>query len=219
MEGAKICAFTPHGGKIFPTMEEEILRFLKSQSGIWNNYLAATILGALYYEASDILHLFGWGDGKIIFRHRDSNVDKMVDINFASGAPFYPVYMLDEESVKRYEEEFGNCYATVSSVLLNETLDIETSSVLNSRMFYRKIIGASNIFKSVTLASDGVDTFHKKDNPNLVMNRHEYARHLTDYKSFAGAFVERRMLMFKKFCQKEGWQSYDDVSVATIAFE
>lgn len=72
--------------------------------------------------------------------------------------------------------------------------------------------------KSITLFSDGIHSFIKKDEMGVLhpIDFKDVIFELMDFKSTTGKFVQRRLNRFEKDCKKRGWEHYDDLSMATI---
>ena len=179
----------------------------------------ATLVALVYDEFRDVLHSFAWGDGKILYIHRaEHNV--LVDIDYESNAPFYLSYRQDVGREILYEETFGMEYARVTKSFIESD---RLEEYVEGRMFKQKFIHfttpeARKYVKFASVFTDGVGTFHKKDNASESIPLHNVYNQLTQYKNTHGEFVKRRMQKVKQFATKEGWQHFDDIGVATISF-
>lgn len=183
----------------------------------------ATLLATFYDVAADTLHTFGWGDGVIIYRSKPSpdipsSTGYVTEISYASNAPFYLAYQKDPVAVQNYERQFGDKYAMVAPHILtsDKFIRIVQDTKLGEKSYYEVFKDASKVIAGIVLCSDGVTTFRKCENANQLMPASQVYNELINYKSLNGEFVKRRLTTFKKFCQKEGWQHFDDISVAAI---
>ena len=198
-------------------LKNRIMNFIEQmECPLW--VFDATIAAIVYDEEKDKLYSFGWGDGKFLYKHKDGTAD-LVSIDYTSNAPYYLTYELSGFRAASYEESFGTDFATISrhivsgdTVLHNKILDQN-----KARFYYEVTSNASQTLVSASVFTDGIDTYHKKDDVDLTMPRSNLFNQLTQYKGTHGEFVKRRMMKVKQFCQKEGWQHFDDVGVGTIS--
>lgn len=187
----------------------------------------ATVIGTVYDVSADTIYTFGWGDGNVYYRYKDSMPVEsksklqgfLTSISYVKNAPFYLSYLKDAQREQNYETRFGKMYADIIQHLILDTHSVALINDAKSyqKFFFEKFEKASTMLTSVSVFSDGVDTYHKTDDVNTVMPKHNVFNQLTQYKTTHGEFVKRRMLMLKKFCNKDGWQHFDDVSAATIS--
>jgi len=182
----------------------------------------ATIVAMVYSHADDTLYSFAWGDGKIYYAFKSQNPqgDYLNDITFKSNAPFYLSYLQDKSRITEYEKAFGLDYANHQGYIITPTncVALPESFKSGQKSFSEVYKNASQTLRFASVFSDGIDTYQKKDNPNMSMGRHVLFGEIAGYKNFNGEFVKRRMIAFKKQCAKDGWIHYDDVSAATISF-
>jgi len=181
--------------------------------------LDSTIVALLYDELNDNLYSFCWGDGSLYFKYK-SNDGYLTKISFDSNAPFYLSYLRNAERRQEYERVFGTKFGTRAGYIVTPTHLTEVPETVESgvKFHYEKYSDASKNLAFASVFSDGIDTFHKKDNSNMTMANHVLFGELGGYKNFHGEFVKRRMIAFKRQCAKDGWQHFDDISVATINF-
>ncbi len=178
-----------------------------------------TLVAVVYDEAKDVLYSFAWGDGKIFCKYKAEH-GFMTDITFSSGAPYYLSYKVNPQNDAVYENKFGDKYADVVPYIVKNDgiIEIRQNSKFKQKSFFEELTEASKIVAHACVFTDGIDTFRNKDDANKVMPKHNVFEQLTQYKGTHGEFVKRRMNAVKKFCQKEGWQHFDDISVAAITF-
>jgi hypothetical protein len=163
--------------------------------------LDATIL---YLEVvEEEIRIVTAGDG-VIFAVDHENKLEYWDIDYASGAPFYPSYLLDEKRYLGYIENCGT-ESTISHFTSESSiaLDVEHSGVMGNYMCLPK-----KSYKFVGVASDGILTFD--------MSTEEAIIQLAAYKNTKGEFVKRRMRKFLKQCVKNNTSPSDDVSMAVV---
>ena len=76
-------------------------------------------------------------------------------------------------------------------------------------------IKANNI-KTVSISSDGLDSFMKDTNPVDCVG---VVRNFVSFKNLKGDFVKRRIKAYRRECEKIQMTHEDDVSMSTISFE
>lgn len=187
--------------------------------GMRADQLDATLGGFVLDETEDVLHSFLWGDGSILYKYHNGD-SYLTDVRYKSNAPFYLSYLRNESRRAAYVKQFGYDYGTRQGYIVTPTKVEAVPETLATgiKFHYERYPDISKNLLFVSLFSDGIDTFHKKDDANLTMARHVLLSELAGYKSFHGEFVKRRMLAFKKQCARDGFIHDDDISVATIAF-
>jgi len=153
----------------------------------------------LYLEVmNEYVSIVTAGDGVIFAINKNDELEYW-NIEYPSGAPFYPSYLLDEKRYDKYVEECG-----VSS-------NIQYFSVKNERtwqhdgMFHTMSFDKKD-YKFVGVASDGVLTCDMPIEQTLIQ--------LTSFKNTKGDFVKRRMRRFLKDCVKNNTYPTDDISMA-----
>lgn len=191
-----------------------------AEMNVKNQAFDATLVALLYDQKLDTLHTFVWGDGKVFYKFKDRENGTLTDIGYVKNAPYYLSYLLNPNPEGLYSSMFGTMFADVTfNVVTPDALILTPERGLNfQKSYYECLKDASKILSFASVFTDGVDTYHVKDDVNKIMPRHNIFNQLTQYKNLHGKFVERRMQNVKKFCQKEGWQHFDDVSVSTITF-
>ena len=167
----------------------------------------ATLVAALYDEAADTLYTFIWGDGKVFYKHRgQENAGTLVQMEFKSNAPFYLSYLTNIEKELRYEEIFGTAFGELTTHIVKPDGLVHLPEADKTRQcshfqIWPKI-SESNI-ASVSVFTDGIGTYHRKEDSNIMMPIQHVLAQLTSYKNLHGEFVLRRMQMVKRYCEKK----------------
>lgn len=157
-----------------------------------------------------------YGDGFMIFEYTDNTTD-VYKMSNEFNAPFYLSYDLDQERKKEYIKEYGN------EVLIDKTFNFNSDKESISTEKYCDNVEHTidkYLFKAVHILSDGVESFSKINEDGKKENIHytDVLKKLLDFKSYKGEFVKRRINGFQKFCKKNNWEHYDDLSLASIYF-
>jgi hypothetical protein len=182
-----------------------------------NTVLDATLIITL--ASKDNAITFFYGDGGLLFKL--DNAIYYQEVEFPSGAPFYLSYLLDLNRMRKYVEQFGkeaqtNYYEVQKDEL--KLIDTKMHKEINTDEFFEAISGGSSPYEWIAVMSDGVRTYQTKDENGREQNVPliDTIRKISDYKGFAGKFVERRMKRMRQNCEKDGITHYDDISVSTI---
>lgn len=178
----------------------------------------ATVVAILFDVTADTLYSFIWGDGKIYGKFKNGEHGYLTDVTYVKNAPYYLSYKSDAKRDVLYESHFGTLYADILSYVVKPDglVRVQENDKFHQKYFFEKMTKVSSVLSFASVFTDGIDTYHKKDDVNIILPRHNIFNQLTQYKNFHGKFVERRMQKVRQFCQKEGWQHFDDISVATI---
>lgn len=202
--------------------------------GLHPNCLDATLLLAAILnpsskeneENSDLeLHLRMYGDGCVVVKRKTGETE-IYNAEFASGAPYYLSYLLDDKRLSAWNDlnnqhEINRYYTKISDLGINAIINPDNSIDGPGGNFY---LANDNSFRIglylpaiewVCLTSDGLHTFiNKKENTNKQII--DILTEIFDFKSFAGQFVQRRINAFMRNAIKNGLQHEDDFSIAGI---
>ncbi|MDD5589173.1 MAG: protein phosphatase 2C domain-containing protein [Candidatus Nanoarchaeia archaeon] len=163
---------------------------------------------------NDILNINIIGDGILVFEKEKTLV--INDFVCENNYPPYLSYNLNEERKKNLinTDEIKHKRTIIEKENHLNIWGLE-NDFLNIESFY---IAMDNDFKSVTLFSDGIHSFGKRDEMGIFkpLNFIDIIFELMDFKSTTGKFIQRRLNRFEKDCKKRGWEHYDDLSMATI---
>lgn len=160
--------------------------------------LDATLLCAFYFEGNVFIRAYG--DGNIIIEYVCGKKD-VININFESGAPYYLSYLLDEERKARYPLAFPGVL----------TVNGETKRYCSAVEY---VIPAKAI-KSVTLVTDGYDSFIKEKASPYVLDVNE----VIGFKNIKGEFLQRRVDKYLTQLKKQNIVHYDDFGIACMLFD
>ena len=178
--------------------------------GISNTLFDAT-LGIIY--ANNITRNFEVsliGDGTILAIKKDGSYE-WKQISFRDGAPYYLSYKLDEQRDERLKETYD-----MTRIIVNSDKRDEFFTDINYTMSF-----PMNKYHTVLLATDGIDTFHEMAKPEdggglLTLDSDLVRKEMTNFKSFNGNFIQRRVSRFLQdgFIQRRN--HLDDFSLAGI---
>lgn len=215
------------GHDFYPLFQEFTIKKcleVKHSLGLPLSVFDATLLVSISLDGN--LICYGWGDGYFIFVDKDDR-KVIMEPKYESGAPYYLSYEMNDERRRAYTEQYGDSTVTVNTY---EITPEGQSSVLKKEVYsstYNRPIGVEYFgsgFKSVTAASDGIDTYEdnpKCEPPEGSSGHKKYSAidmipSIVGYKGIAGEFVVRRMQRIKNDMTKINRVHFDDISCATI---
>jgi hypothetical protein len=183
------------------------------------NALDATLLYLEVHNAGEEfcdISVVTAGDGVIFAVDKDDNLNYW-NVEYPSGAPFYPSYQLDNNRLQQYVKSCGFRGSVKESGHMkglgldrDEGLGFEQNFEITG-MTYHLTLPNKDAYKFIGIASDGILT--------CDMELEEVLKQLTAYKVTKGEFVKRRMRKFLKQCDKNGTYPSDDVSMAVVNLE
>lgn len=162
--------------------------------------LDATLLIA--FKNANYIHVYAYGDGNIIVEYKDGR-RRLIDINFKSGAPYYLSYWLDNKRKQRYTQEFFDKVTIEGASTYFPTDELAWCFDIND-------------IRSVTLCSDGYDSFLNPDNTKYFPDLND----VIAFKNTNGEFLNRQIYngLFKKLNRMD-IAPYDDFGIAAIVIE
>ena len=186
------------------------------------NCLDAT-LGILSIADNTILSSL-YGDGLIVFGYDQTlEVD---EISFSSNYPVYPSYLLMPERLKSMpKDNTMNRHSSHFSKNNKKWNDLSRSLMLaNEKVPFLKYRDKSSTLNFVALITDGAKSFLAPSTSSTSkttepVGYEQIIPDLVGFKNFTSGFVKRRVNKFEQESKKNGWQHYDDLTVAAIAFD
>lgn len=161
------------------------------------------------------------GDGVVVARRRGGRV-AVWEIGFATGAPGYLSYLLDEQRLARYlRQGHGERLVTAwedGAVVAERRSAARRGPDGRPAGFAWGVDFGPGEVDLVLLATDGVHSFRRSGDlgPEGVPIA-EIVGHLTAFRTLAGAFLARRCRSFlTRFCSDNGWCHHDDFGAAAI---
>jgi hypothetical protein len=161
--------------------------------------------------------VFVYGDGAIIVKKKDGTV-KCFTIEYSDSAPYYLSYTLDVEMQQGYFAEFDQSVYIHEGELMDGNLVLKPSSQYRAKDIYDIATWTFSDVETITLISDGYVSYEKilDNKPSDKVSLGRVIEGISKFKNFNGQFVGRRMLNFRRECQKESIGHYDDIGVASI---
>lgn len=198
--------------------------------------LSATLLfaGCLAPTSEGKIPVFGIvvGDGGFALRSRETGHWTVFLYRFTNpdpmkcGAPYYLRYSVDPGAREKWYEEFPPDLKviTVTEEEGGEWVQREGEPLAcpwDTEKPWENHLSFTSEIDAIAVMSDGVESFTKpSDNgpgaARVSVPVAEVLKELLSFKGFNGEFVLRRMNKAMKKFAKEGWENYDDVSVAAI---
>ena len=199
--------------------------------------LDATLLFS--FVKNNLIKIKAYGDGIIILKNRNNNTH-IISIEFSNSYPFYLNYLngnnerYDKWASMQNNHKIINTF-TISSdneiidtkeyIIKNDTKIANPNYIISTNKQEDEIIVDKNIYKWVSLSSDGLHSFYKTifNDTSIISEKialQDIIYNLFDFKNFNGAFVQRRLKKFITItCKNNNWYHNDDISIATIYCE
>lgn len=175
----------------------------------------ATLLCAFVHERR--VYVLAFGDGGIRLALKDRT--ELIELKYASGAPCYLSYQLDEDRQRRYAEVCGGAPLLVART--TQALDgavRATRSAARSALRHFAFSLPVDGVRSVTLFTDGLHSFqYNADGGGAPPAASVIARELGEPRNLSGEFVVRRMQRFRRDMERQRCTHFDDLAVATLA--
>ena len=176
-----------------------------SLMGLNRHVLDATVISAL--TDGETIWLNFYGDGVIRITYEDETFVEY-SCEFESNAPYYMSYYLDPVRNENYLKEFSR-NIVISKSNNSGVYEVLNSTVLDLNQSF--IISAEKRIKSISVSSDGIDTF-VKDQRNPINMKNKF----NEFKNFTGEFVKRRLSAIDRECKVNNINYMDDISLAAI---
>jgi hypothetical protein len=160
------------------------------------------------------------GDGVICLERNDERTD-VYDISYPSGYPLYPTYTHQSERLLTLRDSGHTIRRTDLYASTSDSDQLRIEDSYSSDSLTEVFVFKAADYKFATVFSDGIHSFvSTRPSPTgpkcSAISMQEVLGGLSSFKNTRGAFVGRRMKMFRKECQGKGWQHGDDLAVGAI---
>jgi hypothetical protein len=144
-----------------------------------------------------------WGDGAIVVRTAGKTLTHTIE--FESGAPLYPSYLVEPELLRRWRQSFGDVARITGPDRGPHLHDV-------SRPFELRVPIEPGLLVAIT--TDGISAIRGRQGnvpPGAV------AEELVAIPSLEGRFVTRRVRrMISRRRRDDGWVLHDDLAIAAL---
>ena len=176
------------------------------------NPLDATLLAVQVAESRYSVVVAG--DGAVGFRYLDGGIGS-IRVTFPGGAPAYPTYRLSNSRREAYEQAQPLGREVVCRGASGPILAGLPSSSRDTDPFTPWCFSANAPWpESVAVFSDGIESFHDAEGTQIAPWR--IVEELMAFKTYPGAFVQRRVHAFLRDCAARGWTHHDDLAMAAV---
>ena len=197
-------------------------RAFQSLDDLWLNpeSLDASLIGA-FIENNRIVRAMIYGDGNIIYKKKNENFIRYVNISFIHEAPFYLSYLHQKNKRLNYEK-FAYSQESEGNI---KKIKYGKIGIEEEEFFVKYDFPIYYSFKEgelefLALSSDGISSFYKKGelgqyipiDPIRIINE------LTSFKVINPGFIKRRMRKATENYAKEDIYLSDDISMAVMHF-
>jgi len=180
--------------------------------------LDATLLMAFELTDRKKVRVVVVGDGVVAARYRDTGKYDYWAIRYPSGAPGYLTYLLDQERQQVFLAQTQG-KRTIETVMEGKSSLQEEDWSLRGPAWQRHF--ETDQYDLIAVMSDGAESFQRFQGTSLeAIPLSEVLDQVMSVKGCTGEFMHRRINRFlTRFCLDNGWQHYDDFSVAALALE
>lgn len=196
----------------------EILKFytqikleqVQTDLGFTSQNLDSTLVILYQVQGTNTVNLLMMGDGVIITKMKGKR-PHIVKVSYQKEMPYYLSYALDKKRNGAYdlvakEIQKDGCIKVVTNGNESTFLPYYDMTFINYDL---------NDYEYIMIASDGLDSFYRQETGEKVPIEF-FITKLTQFKSFKGEFLQRRMKRFLKELTKEKIYHYDDLSIGII---
>jgi hypothetical protein len=181
------------------------------------NMLDATLI--IGKTIGDEYVIQGSGDGVVCIVMKDGS-KKIISFSFPSGYPQYLTYYFSEPRKAEVDKINQNRVCRMEFNLDKDNKTNKETIEYLSPTYWSCPVMKSEV-AHVTIFSDGIHSFTKKisddtSTTSVSQNFIPMVIELTNFKSFAGSFAKRRLKGFQKYCETNGLNHNDDLSMATV---
>lgn len=193
------------------------------QLGLKKTALDATLIAS--YVKDDWIHIHMFGDGCVILQTIYGDYE-IYSVDFKAGTksmPYYLRYLIDREGHKIYHDLAVE--KTITKTLISKHGEVfKNDPVQNAYDHVESWHLPIEIFKSVSICSDGIETFllpKPDETGNKIMNVEDMIPSIFDFKSSTGVFLQRQINICKRIMKKNGlsFDHFDDLSIGTFLTE
>jgi hypothetical protein len=166
------------------------------------------------------IRVSAYGDGVFAAKRKDGNLE-VVNVSYPSGIPYYLNYNLDAGRKEYMLKVTDGNIPVVEDFLVTPDGKVSRTQRLADRGPHPLEIRTfdASLYDFVAIMSDGV---HRVGHlhPNNTMYTLPFIEavfHLMSFgKAIAGEFVERKMVLFEKYCKQNKFEFFDDLSIGVI---
>lgn len=172
-------------------------RAIVSLMGLKTNCLNATLLLILVYQEK--IYALIVGDGCLIYKNKNEDISHRIH-EYKDNFPFYLNYL--NLNVEKKE-------SLIISNEKNESIEKDFSEII---MYEFK----KEDLEWVVISSDGISSF---SNSSELYGVESLIKNISNFKSFKGDFIQRKMKRIIKNMHKESFCNFDDWSLGGIYME
>lgn len=171
--------------------------------------LDATLLAAQVFPEKKKLAFVMCGDGFVFWKEKDK-APVVIQIEFTQNAPYYPTVATNAGFRVQWKHAFPDNQMRVIQYG-ERKLSLDPNPIEPNT--FDGVMSTESL-EWFGLSTDGLGSFHV-DNPNGVQTDKLF-REIFDFKSMAGAFLQRRMNRMMKMWREGGFVNMDDISIAMM---
>jgi len=205
-------------GKMIITKAKKIAQ--EFRNGLDSSCLNATLLLAVLFNNEVRVHMYG--DGLILTINDDNHLE-ITQVEYSENAPYYLNYSIDPVENYKYEKKFkGEKIITYCKYDLKDFSLIRKEVNTKSKFAPVRGVFPLEVFPTVIIASDGLDSFVKK-NTVVEASKIELIEVLKSFMSFSnnctGEFIKRKFNRSVKIFERNFIFHLDDLAAGGFHFD
>ena len=183
--------------------------------------LDASLIGA-FLNSDGLVRAVMYGDGNIIYKKRNENFIRYVNVSYFNEAPYYLSYLQQEGRKLSYEKfsYMNGSEGNIKKIKYGKIgIEEKTSIVQYDFPVYYSLRDDELEFLVVT--SDGIGSFYKRGEmgKSISIDLIQIINEFTSFKVITPGFVKRRLRKATEVYSKENIFHSDDISMAVMYFK
>lgn len=179
--------------------------------GLIDQNLDSTLIILCKDLDSNKVRLLLSGDGIIIVKNKEVALPHIVQVSYLNEMPYYLSYAWNKERNNRYNEKAKQLEPKGLIKTIKTMTEAEKVPYYDLTSIEYDLIDIEYIMVS----SDGLDSFYDKNSGEKIPIE-MVVTHLSQFKSFKGEFLKRRIKRMLKNYEKLGIFHYDDLSLGIM---
>jgi len=204
-------------GKMIITKAKKIAQELGC--GLDPSCLNATLSIAILLNNE--VRVYVYGDGLIITINDDNELE-VTQIEYSGNAPYYLNYLVDPVENYKYSKKFKG-----EKIITYSKFNIKNFELIRKKIFTKSKFApicctfSTEIFPTVIIASDGLDSFVKKAS-TIEVSKIELVdelKSLISFVNYTGEFINREVKRAIRIFERKSIFHLDDLAIGGFHFE
>jgi hypothetical protein len=200
--------------KFFQEFIKNSLHRVSFELGLNNSNLDSSLI-FIYQNTKDpyLIKLVMMGDGVIITKMKEDDSSVITKVSYKGEAPYYLSYSMNTFRKEAYTSTINKMFSDSNAKMIES---IGGGTKLSLAYYDLTAIDYElEDIDYIIIASDGLDSFYNQETGEKIPLE-SIVNELTNFKSFKGEFLKRRVKRMLKDYEKRGIFHYDDLSFGII---